>query len=59
MSKCIELRQYLWDGPYAQWRKGAAHDPGLCAELKNLRSLPLQSGPPPSNPSGAGKGNAR
>src|SRR5437773_3219110 len=34
MNTPLELRQYVWEGPYAQWRAGAAHDPGLCADAR-------------------------
>ncbi len=30
----VELRPYVWQGPYAQWRGDAPHDPGLCADVR-------------------------
>lgn len=30
----IEIRPYVWEGPYAKWRGDAPHDPGLCADIR-------------------------
>ena len=34
MRESIEIRPYVWSGPYAEWRAAARHDPGLCADLR-------------------------
>jgi hypothetical protein len=34
MAKLLEVRPYVWEGPYAKWRSDAPHDPGLCADVR-------------------------
>ena len=33
-TETITIAPYQWQGPYAQWRSDALHDPSLCADLR-------------------------